>query len=312
MQKILLLLITLTITQFNADAQLLKRVIDRTSDKITDRVADKVVEEVSNELANMAMRPFNNYMDELFQQRYREKYGEDWDDSEYKNDEERRVAMNSVWASMFGTVELPEEYSFSKAVEIDLYDYGATSPNTMWMIYGQDESLFAMEQQDGGEKQVMVYDFEKDVVAIFNQTEKTAMAIPGVMGLTKAFMPMVEEEMKKEMEETTVTKIAGKTLLDCQTQGYNLVNNEEESEFYICADAGVRWGDSYGQILEQLSPTFYQENEIFEEMKDGMLMFSTTKRKKDDKVSIWDTQQIVDTDYTIITSDYQLTNGYQE
>lgn len=311
MYRIVLSLTALAMFQFKSEAQLFKKLVDRTTDKIVNRVEDKIVEEVSTELANMAVRPLNNYIDQLFQTRYQEQYGKEWDDSEFENNEERQAAMNAVWSSMFGSVELPDQYSFSKAVEIDVYDYGAKSANTMWMIFGSDGSLFAMEQEDKGQKTMIVYDFDKDVVAIFNESDKTAMAIPGVMGLTKAFMPMVEQEIKEEMEHTTVTKIAGKNLLDCQTQGYILVNEEEESEFYICSHAGVSWGDSYGQFMEQLSPTFYQDSEVYNDMKEGMLMFATSKRKKDDKVSKWETKQIVDTDYTIKTSDYKMSTDFQ-
>ncbi len=311
MYRLILLLALLFVLTSDSEAQLFKKVLDRTADKLADRVEDRIVEEVSTELANMAVRPLDNYMDQLFRQRYKEQHGKEWDDSAYENDEERQAAMGAVWASMFGSVELPEEYSFSKAVEIDVYDYGAQSANTMWMIFGSDDSLFAMEQEDKGVKQLIVYDFENDVMSIFNQTEKTAMAVSGVMGLSKAFMPMVEQEMKKEMERTTVTKINGKSLLGCQTQGYSFKNEDEESEFYICSDAGISWGNSYGNLMEQLSPTFYQENEVYNDVKNGMLMLATTKRSKDNKVSKWVTKQIVDTDYNIKTSEYQMSSSFQ-
>ena len=311
MYRLILLFTVLLITVSDSEAQLFKKVIDRTTDKLANRVEDRIVEEVSNELVNMAVRPLDNYMDQLFRQRYKEQNGKDWDDSEYENDEERQAAMSAVWASMFGSVELPDEYSFSKAVEIDVYDYGQNTANTMWMIFGPDDSLFAMEQQDKGQKQLIVYDFDNDVVSIFNQSDKTAMAIPGVMGLTKAFMPMVEQQMKEEMEQTSVTKIDGKTLLGCQTKGYNFKSEEEESEFYICSEAGISWGDSYGKLMEQLSPTFYQDNEVYNDVKNGMLMLATTKRAKDNKVSKWETKQIVDTDYNIKTSEYQISNNFQ-
>lgn len=311
MYRIVLVLISLTMFHFDSEAQLFKKVMARTTDKIANRIEDKIVEEISTELANMAVRPFNNYVDQLFQSRYQEKYGKEWDDSQFESDEERQAAMNAVWSSMFGSVELPEEYSFSKAVEIDVYDYGANSSNTMWMIFGEDESLFAMEQEDKGEKQVIVYDFGKDVLAIFNQSDKTAMAISGVMGMSKAFVPLVEEQIKEEMANATLTKIDGKTLIGLETSGFKYVSKEEESEFYVCSDSGIIWSNPFGELMSQLSPTFYQDNEIYNEASGGMLMLATSKRKNDGKVSKWETKQILDTDFSIKTSEYKQSHSFQ-
>ena len=70
MYRLILLFTVLLITVSDSEAQLFKKVLDRTADKLANRVEDRIVEEVSNELVNMAVRPLDNYMDQLFRQRY--------------------------------------------------------------------------------------------------------------------------------------------------------------------------------------------------------------------------------------------------
>ncbi len=267
------------------------------------------MEEVSTELANMAVKPLDNYMDELFRQNYEQEYGKEWDESEFQNDKERQEAMNALWGSMFGTANLPEEYNFAKAAEVEIYNYGDKSPTSMWMIFGSDDKIFAMEQEDKGKKQVIVYDLENDAIAMFDQSNKTVLAMPGVMSMSKGIMPLVEEQMKEEMEQASITRIDGKTFLGCDTKGFKFVDEEEESKFYICSDAGISWSDPFGELIGQLSPTFYQD-EVYSDVKGGMLIYANSVRKEDGKVSTWEIKQIVDTDFNIKTSEYQVNSGF--
>jgi len=309
MKKLITILLIVLFAASESDAQLFKKMLDRTADKISDRVEDKIVEGISTELANRAVRPLDRMYDEMFRQQYKEQYGKEWDDEEYENDEERTAAMNAMWGSMFGTVDLPESYSFDKVIEIEVYDYGSKKANKMKMIVNQNQPIFGMEQEEDG-TQIVVYDFEKDIVTIFNESEKTAMAVPNVMKLAKAFSPQIEEEMKKEMEGAEISEIKSKKILDCQSKGYKVKTEEEESEFYICMDAEVSWGESYGKMMKQLSPNFYENNELYSEFTSGMLMRAKTKRKKDKKESKWETKKISSKNYTIKTADYKLTNNY--
>ena len=309
MNKLVTTIFIVLLAMSSSDAQLFKKMLDRTADKITNRVEDKIVEGISTELANRAVRPLDRMYDEMFRQQYREQYGKEWDDEAYENDEERVAAMNAMWGSMFGAVDLPESYSFDKIVEIEVYDYGSKKANKMKMIVSQSQPIFGMEQEENG-IQIVVYDFEKDIVTIFNESEKTAMAVPNVMKLAKAFSPQIEAEMKKDMQGAEISEIKSKKILDCQTKGYKVNTEEEESEFYICMDADVSWGESYGKMMTQLAPNFYDNNELYSEFTRGMLMRAKTKRKKDKKESKWETKKISSKSYSIKTADYKLTNNY--
>ncbi len=291
----------------NLDAQLFKKMLDRTADKIGQRVEDKVVEGISTELANRAVRPLDNIYDEMFKTQYKERYGKDWEEEEFENDEEREKAMQAMFGNMFGTVDLPDVYQFDRIIDIEVYDYGSKKPNQMKLLTSNSQGIFGMEQEEDG-VQLMVYDFDNDVMTIFNEDEKTATAIPNVMGMAKMFQPAIEKEMEKEMADVEVSEIKSKTILDCKSKGYKVKTDEEESEFYICMDAGTSWSDSYGRLMKQLSPNFYEKNEMYSHLTSGMLMRAKTKRKKDKKESKWETTNIAEKSISIVTNNYKLTN----
>ena len=128
--------------------------------------------------------------------------------------------------------------------------------------------------------------------------------------MSKGIMPLVEEQMKEEMEQASITRIDGKTFLGCDTKGFKFVDDEEESEFYICSDAGISWSDPFGELIGQLSPTFYQD-EVYSDVKGGMLIYANSVRKEDGKVSTWEIKQIVDTEFSIETSEYKQGHSFQ-
>ena len=310
MYRLILTLTILIVISSESRAQIFKKVMARTTDKIAQRVEDKIVEEVSSELADMAVKPLDNYMNELFRDHYENEYGQEWNDSDYENDEERQAAMGAVWASMFGGATLPEKYTFAKAAQVEVVNYGEKSSESIWMMFGSDDTLFAMEQENQGKKQVIVYDLGGDLIAFFNQSDKSVVTLPGVMSMSKGVMPFMEEAMREEMKQASITRIAGKTLLGCETKGFKFVDDEEESEFYICSDAGISWSDPFGELIGQLSPTFYQDD-VYSEVKGGMLIYANSKRIKDGKISTWEIKQIVDTEFNIETSEYKQGHSFQ-
>ena len=309
MNKLITTLLIVIGTVSVVDAQFFKKVLDRAAVKIGNQVEDKIVEGISTELANRAVRPLDKMYDEMFRQQYKEQYGKEWDDEDYKNEEERANAMTDMWGSMFGTVDLPESYRFNKVIEVEVYDYGSKKANKMKMMVNQGEPIFGMEQEENG-TQIIVYDFKKDIVTIFNESKKTAMAVPNVMKLAKSFSPQFEQEVKNQMDGAKISEIKSKRILDCQSKGYNIKTDKEESDFYICLDSDVSWGESYGKMMKQLSPNSYENNELFAEFSSGMLMRAKTKRTKDKKESTWETKKISSQNYSIQTADYELSNNY--
>jgi hypothetical protein len=299
---LLVLIYTSSVTQGNA--QLFKKMIDRTTDKIAQKVEDKVVEEISSELANRAVKPIDNLYDEIFRAQYKEKYGEDYDDSNYENSEEKINAMTAMINSMYSNVELPPAYSFEYIMEIEAYDYGSKKATNVKLLINTKNEVFGMEQEDDGSK-IMVFDYERDLMTMYDQKEKTAMAIPNVMKMATAMGgKMAQDEMDKVVTIEKMNKT--KKILDCQAEGYKSKSDEEESEFYLCNDLPFTWKDSFGKMLEKTAPNFYKNNENLD--FNGMLLEAKSKRFSDKKESKWITKRIEDKVFTLDNSEYKLTN----
>lgn len=300
--KSMLILVLGVLLSYSAKAQLFKKMIDRTADKISQKVEDKVVEGISTELANRAVRPLDNIYDEIFREQYKATYGEDYDDSKYENDEERANAMTAMLNSMYGSVDLPPSYTFEYALEIETYDYGEKKPNKMKMFINPNSAIMGIEQNEDGTK-YMVFDFEKDIMTVYDEEAKTAMAIPNVMKMASTFaansMDQGEDFSFEKMKKT-------KKILDCESQGYKTKTDEEESEFYVCDDLAFGWKDSFGRMLQKTAPNFYKEGQYAD--INGMMLEANTKRNKDKKESKWITKKIDEKQFVIKNDEYKLNN----
>jgi hypothetical protein len=289
----------------SASAQLLKRVLKRTTDKVEQRVEDKIVEGISNELANRAVRPIDNLYEEIFREQYKAQYGEDYKEGDYENSGERMAAMTNMLNAMYGNVDLPPSYSFQYMMEIEVYDFGSKEPTLMKLLINPDKEIFGMEQNDNGQ-QYVIFDFEKDIMTVYNEKEKSAMAIPGVMkmGMTYA---AADPELKKKMDMTKIEKMnKTKKILGYNSQGYKTKSEDEESEFYVTNELKFGWKDSFGKMLQKTAPNFYKDTP--EMIIEGMMMEAKTKRMKDKKESKWITTKVDDSTLLIDNSKYQLQN----
>ncbi len=284
-------------------AQLFKRVMDRAADKIEQRVEDKIVEGISTEIANRAVRPLDNVYDQIFREQYKATYGKEWDDEEYENDEERMNAMQAMLNSMYGNVELPESYTFDFAVEIETYDYGEKKPNKMKMLFNSNSGIFAMVQAEEDES-LIVFDAENDIMTIYNQKEKTAMAMPSVMKMAGAFA--ASAEYQESQTQYKFEKHKTKKILGYEAQGYKAESEEDKSEFYVSDQLGFSWRESFGQMLQKSAPNLYKSHDG--EYMDGFLLEAKSKRKKDGKESKWETKKVEEKTTTINNKDYKLSN----
>lgn len=288
-----------------AEAQLLKRVLNRATDKIANKVEDKIVEGISEEIANRAMRPIDDWYEQVFREQYKATYGKEYDDSEYENDEERAAAMSAMMSSMFGSTEIADSYSFSHVMEVDMYDYGAKKPNKMKLLISTDSDIFGVKQESGDD-QLIVWDFGKDVMVLFNEKEKTAMGMPSFMKMaSKMAAHSVDQELSDEnftIEKTSKTK----KILGYKAQKYEFSTDDETGEAFMTDEIGFSWKDSYGKMMKDLAPNFYRDNEVF--AGNMMVLESVNKRKSDKKKSKWITRKIDDKGYKIKTSDYKVSN----
>lgn len=307
MNRLLLLLLTLAIFTQEAEAQLFKKLKKAVGDKIERKVEDRLVDELSEELARRAVKPIDNAFDDMFRNSYKEQYGKEYDDSEYEGDPEKQAEMmNALLGSMYGNVELPDSYDFKYKVVIDVHDFGEKKSNEMTMLIDPDGGGFGMEQKENGEDQIMIFDTKKDQVIIFNNKEKTAMAIPNVMKMAGTFgRKAMEDEMEKNMKKfEKINKT--KDIIGYKSQGYKYESDEDKGEFFVTTNLPFDWTDSFGGLVEQISPNFYKEHPEYKIA--GMLMYAKTKRKSDGKESKWEVKKIDDNGLHLKCSDYKLAN----
>lgn len=289
-------LVILLFISVNLNSQgFLKKLKDRTMDKIQQKAEDKLVDELSERLANEAVKPINSYMDSLFAQSYENETGETYDPQNAEK-------MNAFLEGLMGNVELPEEYVFDYKLEVELKDYGSKDEETMYLFVSTSQDIFGMEQEQDDKKMFVVFDSENDAMVSYDQNKKERMALP----VNSAFMSMyAEKAMEEEMKEMNleVEKISKtKKILGYQSQGYKYKTSETESEAYISNELPFDWDDTFGTMLKQFAPNFYQDNEEYK--LDGMLMMAETKRLEDGKKSEWEMKKIDENTTRIVNADY--------
>lgn len=307
MKSLFLSLIIAVTCISSVEAQLFKKLQNRVQDKIEQRLEDKVVEELSEEIARRAMKPIDNAFDEMFRRSYKEQYGKEYDDSEYEGDPEKQAEMmQAILGSMYGDVDLPESYNFEHILDIAVTDFGEKKSHSMRMLVAPSQNVFAMEQEQGKKEVIMVFDFDKDKVILFNQKDKTVMAIPNVMKMAGAFAKVeMEKEMSKPFKFEKINK--SKKVAGYQSQGFKYEADDDKGEFFVTTALPFDWQDTFGSILEQMSPNFYKEHPEYD--IKGMLMYSETKRAEDGKKSKWEVKKVSSKDFKVVTADYKNTMG---
>lgn len=307
MKSLFLFLIIFATSITSVEAQLFKKLQNRVQDKIEQRLEDKVVEELSEEIARRAMKPIDNAFDEMFRRSYKEQYGKEYDDSEYEGDPEKQAEMmQAILGGMYGNVELPESYNFEHTIDIAVTDFGEKKSHSMRMLVAPTQNVFAMEQEDGNKEVTMVFDFDNDKVVMFNEKDKTVMALPNVMKMAGAFAKVeMEKEMSKPFKFEKINKT--KKVAGYQSQGYKYEADEDKGEFFVTTTLPFDWKDTFGSILEEMSPNFYKEHPEYD--IKGMLMYSETKRAEDGKKSKWEVKKVSSKDFKLVTADYKNAMG---
>lgn len=286
-------------------AQIFNKLKNRVTQKIEQKVEDKIVEELSERIANAAVKPIDAAIEEAFREQYKAENGEEYDDSQYATPEERQNAMNSIMAGWFGNVSLPASYSFQHKVDIETFDYGSKESNFMTMLVSTEAEIFGMEQENKGKKQWIVFDFNNDLMAIYDLDKNTVMAMANVMKIAKGFAVAADSEIQEEMKDFKFEKMSKtKNILSCNSQGYKTESKSYKSEFYVCDNLPFSWTDNFGKFVQNMAPNYYRKNPEYEVIK-GMMMEAKTQRKEDKKESRWETKKITSEDTVIDNSKFE-------
>jgi len=303
MKSLVLSLLVIFCSLELCQAQFLKKLQNRVQDKMEKKMEDKLVEELSEEIARRAMKPIDNAFDEMFRQSYKEQYGKEYDDSEHEGDPEKQAAMmQSILGSMYGDLDLPDQYTFEHALDIAVTDFGEKKSNDMRMLVAPNQGVFGMEQMDGKKQMLMVFDTKNDKVVMFDLKEKTVMALPNVMKMAGAFAKVeMEEELNKPFKFEKINKT--KKVAGLHSEGYKFESDEDKGEFFVTTKLPFDWQDTFGSILEQMSPNFYKEHPEYDIR--GMMMYAETKRAEDGKKSKWEVKKVSSDTVTLVCADYK-------
>lgn len=300
MKKTIIITITLILTVSSMQAQgFLKKLGDRTMDKITQKAEDKLVDELSEKLANQAVKPINSVMDSLFAESYEQSTGEKYDPA---NSEKMAEALSGF----LGSAEVPEKYEFSYVIEVETRDFGSKKSEKMKMFVTKEAAIFGMEQKEGDDAMLMIFDNENDAIVSYDLQEKQMMAFPMNSSFMSAFAnAAIEEEM--EAQNLKVEKLnKSKTILGYKAEAFRYTTDESEADAYISDEVPFSWDDSFGTMLQQFATHFYQENEEYQ--LDGMLLEAYTTRLDDKKKSEWKTKKIDEKKTIINNADYERSN----
>lgn len=273
----------------------LKKLTDRAVDRTMQKAEDKLVDELAEKIANQAVKPINRFVDSLFVETYENETGE-------KYESENSEKMSAALASIFGDVEVPESYSFDYTLEIDVKDYGSKKANEMKLYVSKDKPYFGMEQYEDDKRMLIIFDNENQSMVTYDMAKKESMAIPiNSMMMSAVGQMALEQELDKQQLEVTKTDDT-KKILGYKSKKFLYETVDVDSEVYVSDELPFSWKESFGNMMSQFAPNFYERNPEYD--INGMVLEAESKRKKDGKKSEWKVTKIKEKAETINNSDF--------
>lgn len=214
-----------------AEAQFLK--------KLGAKIADKVEKTATDNLSDKAANETNETLNEA--------WGGDWS----QKNKETSIAENS-------SSGIPESYDFdwkytlrldSNKKDIDLVYRLKKGANYMGIGGGMMGNIF------------MVMDFDRNLSVMF---------MNGFVRGTKMNTSEDSENLNPEMENFTFEKIASKTILGYDCDGYRAENNEYEMTMYVTDEVGVGFTGGFKNqeyLPKNFNPEWINENSLMMEMQ---------------------------------------------
>lgn len=289
----------------STNAQLLGKLKRAVQDKVEQRIEDKIVEELSEELANRAMKPINKAFDEFLKASYENETGEKYDQAKFDSlMAESGEAYMDFLGSMNKVANVPAQYDFQYVLEIETQEESKEKHKTN-MFFSKDTGVMGFHQTQDGQDMFMVMDPENDLMALFNNEDKTAQAMPSMFTLTKSLATVYVDEEDYHLWSFEST---GKTK---KIAGYNSKEYVGETELgkfstYVSTELPFDWRDTYGGLLQAISPKLYND-ESYDGI-NGMMMKSESYDKETKKKSRWEVKKVSTEGFTIQKSNYKF-NG---
>ncbi|WGK63882.1 DUF4412 domain-containing protein [Croceiramulus getboli] len=248
--------------------------------KLKKKVEDKVEETVVRKTSEKAEETTAESMDKIFNMEF-PKNGEDVD------------------FTPGNTKDLPEQYTFSWAYGLQMESKQFKGNALDLTYYLKPEATYWGAIYESGVQQgmTMIYDGPTEQMVMLMDQEGQKMLVA-----TK--MPKFEVGDNQEIEDYTMTKIAGKEILGYACDGYVLENDDYHFTMYVTFDTPISFSDIYGtskQLPKGFDPAWLKQGD-----QEGLMMEMemVDKNKKKNNVTMRCTQ-LEQLEYTIELSEYQ-------
>jgi hypothetical protein len=264
----------------NSEAQILRDVIRKAGNRLENKAEDMIAEAIAEAVARQLQKKIDNYFEDLARETYRQdsiRAAENGETLEYSNYQEM---MEQMMAGMNDNSKVLEEYQFNLILDVEISSGKETDDSRFF--YNNEKAYFAVEQEEKGDINRMVFDLENNVIVLFNESkkgEKTAQALPWLLS-SSAVIAASSEEMHQPVDIRKTGKT--KNIAGYNCNGYQGENEEYTFEFYASPELEDYWQESMGQFMQRF--TNYEYNEELQKI-EGMVMESVTTKKEEEKKS---------------------------
>ena len=280
---------------------LLNRVLRESKRKIERKAEDMLIEKASEAIAQKFYKSMSDAFDKMLLEAAQ-------NDSTYQANYGDSVAIKygslaDNWMErMNEAADLPESYSFSHQLTIETTDGKET--NSFQMLVDKTLPVFAIAQQEDDGIRTILVDAERDVTVMYmeNDKEKTAQAIPNLIGLGVSIAQSQIDTLMDDYEFSKTGK--SKTILGYHAEEYSGSGDEYETVFYTTKELGIDWRDSFGALMQKFN---YSSTDQEWQARDGFMLESRSisKQKKKAEESTWKTTEIQTKTITLVNADYE-------
>lgn len=306
-----------------SQAQIVRDILRKAGNRLENKAEDMVAEAIAEAVARQLQKKIDNYFDDLARETYRQdsiRAAQNGDTLQYHNYQEM---LEQMMATMNDDSKVLDEYTFNLILDVEMGSGKETDESRFF--YNNEKAYFAVEQEEKGAINRMVFDLENDVIVLFNESkkgEKTAQALPWSLS-SSAILAASSEDMRQpvNIQKTGETK----TIAGYRCEQYLGEDDEYKYEFYASPALADYWRASMGQFMQRF--TNYEYNSELQQI-DGLLMASITTEKEAEKAKptfkwgkkdedqpnpnsdTWRVTEVNKSGYTLQKADYQFT-AYQ-
>lgn len=286
---------------FSVQSQILNRVLDKTMNKVNNALEEKASDLIADMLAKQLEKQIDRYWEELT----REAVRQDSIDRAQKGDTsyvEASEAVSRYLSGMNRTADVPDAYVFNWRFDC-VMGTGKEDDESVF-YYSDAQPVFAIEQEDKGDINLIVIDLDKDIMVMFKEDQKgvkTAQALPNMMHYAGRVTAQTMDSVMNNYHIRRGNK--QKTIAGYSCQQYLAEDDEHTYEIYVAPELKNVWKETYGSFMQRFTSLDYQDE--FNKV-EGMAMESIATSKKNKKdVNTFEVTKVGHEDIKIQKSDYQ-------